>query len=168
MDEKKVSSGQKRPRVTLAESLTVATLADQGLSKAKIAKLLDRDPHTIAKVVAEVKGTMIERAQGYADLHWEGTQVAAASGNTHPAQWALERLGVVEDPKVKALEAQAAGPRFSVQIGIGLPGMVGLATVVEKPQSDAAPSLAGVATTQAPDAIDADIVDPSDPDSQLA
>lgn len=126
MDEKKVSSGMaRRPPKHLApnEEATIATLASMNVPQATIARLLDRDRKTVASHVQDIKLGMVARAVEYADLHLAASQKAAAMGNAVPSQWALERLGVVDDPKLKALEAQAAGPRFSVQIGIALPGM---------------------------------------------
>lgn len=107
--------------VKAPEALTIAMMAERGMSQVQIAELLGRDRSTVARVIKSTKGSMVARAQEYADLHFEASQKAASMGNAVPMQWALERLGVVEDPKLRA--EQNSGPRFNVQIGIALPGL---------------------------------------------
>ena len=60
------------------------------------------------------------KANFYLAQHALATKIAAKQGDAKPAQWALERIGVVEPPEPKGGEG---GPRVIVQIGAILPGL---------------------------------------------
>ena len=107
--------GKRPPSVT--EISTAMALADRGLSESKIARLLDRDKGTIARVLAEARDALDVSAGWYVDQHKIACAVAALKGDSRPAQWALERLAVVEPVQA----ADHSG--LIVQIGVRLPGL---------------------------------------------
>lgn len=110
-------NGKRGKAVTTAERVAIQTMASAGTSAAQIARSLDRSRDVIARILKEAKETLEMNANFYVEKHLQATALAALDGNSKPAEWALERLRVVEPVQVKPDQG------FSVHIGILLPGL---------------------------------------------
>lgn len=75
---------------------------------------------------AKAKELLEGNARRYAELHMDGAELAAARGDTRPAEWALLHTRTVESVKGQGEGAQGV----IVQIGMILPGCGGDAPVV--------------------------------------
>lgn len=104
-------------KLTLAEIATINTLKGNGFSIAKIAELINRHPDTVRNTLQSARELMDSHAKEYAEVHMLAAKNAAAAGNSKPAEWALERLKVVEPAQV------TAGNGFTVNIGVAVPGL---------------------------------------------
>lgn len=74
---------------------------------------------TIAEYKLEVRERIERNADKYASMHLSGARIAAAEGDTRPAEWALERAGIVKPPPKES--ADVGG--IVVNVGIALPGL---------------------------------------------
>lgn len=108
-------------RLDVAERVTAAKMHDAGEPIAQIARTLGRTPATVRRAIADARSVLDGNAGEYARLHLQAAKTAARKGRSAPMEWALERLGVVEPPKTAA----DSGPKFSVRIGVMLPGLPG-------------------------------------------
>lgn len=114
-------TGSNRPgtRLDAAERISAAKMADAGESLAQIARTLGRSAESVKRAIADARSVLDGNASEYARLHLQAAKTAARKGRSGPMEWAMERLGVVEPPKT----AGDSGPRFSVRIGVVLPGL---------------------------------------------
>jgi hypothetical protein len=113
------SRKSKRGTAT-SDKVAIAALSEQGLSTADISKALAIPPSKVKEVIEEA-GLIIEaNAAEYARIHMTAAKVAAEKGKAEPAQWALERLGVVQ-PAPAPQPGGTGGP--TIKIGILLPGL---------------------------------------------
>lgn len=106
-------------RLTKAERDAVRALSATGAGTRQIARALGRSAESVARARSEAGNALRERARRYVDLHLAATERAAKLGRADPAQWALERIGVVEPRPAVGSD----GPRVNVQIGVMLPGL---------------------------------------------
>jgi hypothetical protein len=67
----------------------------------------------------KAKELLARKVAFYLSQHAIATQKAAALGDAKPAQWALERLKIVEPQESK----DSGGPRITVVVGAVLPGL---------------------------------------------
>lgn len=109
--------GKRRNNVTAAEAITMATLRETGMTVSAIARDTKRSRQAVTDALREAKELLGSSVKYYAEQHLKATGIAAADGNSKPAEWALERLKVV-DP-VKDVDNKG----FSVHIGVMLPGL---------------------------------------------
>jgi hypothetical protein len=90
-----------------------ATRSDGRCAKHSGYRLTTKAQHALA---IEMMG---RKVAFYVAEHQKATQKAAQLGDAKPAQWALERLKVVEAPEAK----ETGGPRVTVVVGAILPGL---------------------------------------------
>ena len=109
----------RKTRLSLAERTSVLTMRQAGTSIADICRALNRSKTAIYAILQEGARDIInENLSEYARMHRAGAEIAAAKGDTRPAEWALERTKVVEK------DTQSAVPTgFAVKIGVVLPGL---------------------------------------------
>jgi hypothetical protein len=74
---------------------------------------------------AIVRDVLQRNAFRYAELHQHGAEIAAARGDTRPAEWGLLHTRMVEP-----LKQQSDGGKVVVQIGMVLPGLADTAPTV--------------------------------------
>jgi hypothetical protein len=98
----------------------MATLVARGMSQAEVGRIFDRDRDTVARQIKTAREFLTGKADQYARLHLEAAGIAASKGDARPSEWALDRLGVVEPPRV-----QGSAGGVQVQIGVLLPGLPG-------------------------------------------
>lgn len=89
---------------------------------------------------ALVQDTLKSNAHRYAELHKHGAEIAAAKGDTRPAEW-----GLLHSRMVDPLKQQSEGGKVVVNIGMVLPGL-----------SEHAPTVS-VLALPGNDAIDAEV-----------
>lgn len=114
------TGGNQRKRcLSLAERTTIETLRAQNVPIRQIAKALNRSVSAVYDALREnARDILHGNLDRYAELHQQGAAIAAAKGDTRPAEWALERTKVVEK------DTQSAVPTgFTVKIGVVLPGL---------------------------------------------
>jgi hypothetical protein len=94
--------------------------------------VLRRSPAAVSAQLMRAKARLQARAVSYSDPHHQAAQVAAAKGDGRPAEWALERLRVVEP-----IESRL-NTGIVVQVGCVLPGLHGseLPVVTAVPVAD--------------------------------
>lgn len=137
------TTGKKRRALTTETTAALVALTENGLSRSDAAKALGLQKAQVDRALDEARLEIQARAAEYARLHLEASRVAAEKGKAEPMQWALERLGVVEQPK--PVEHPGGGSTV-IKIGIALPGLSGQA-------------LTAVQTTEATDA-DIEVTEP--------
>lgn len=108
----------------MGERVAITTMLDAGTSVSKIAVSLDRSRAAIQTVIDEAKDLLKSSAKFYAEAHLRATEIASKDGNSRPAEWALERLKIVDPVKVEPNQG------FTVNIGVLLPGLGNHAAVV--------------------------------------
>lgn len=126
----KLTGRKGKKTVSPAEHIAIQTMTNAGTSVTAMAKALNRSRQTVTNAVKEAKDLLVGNAKWYAEQHLKATGVAAAKGDSRPAEFMLERIKVVDSPKSN----QDNG--FTVQIGIMLPGLVTAAPVVEASGND--------------------------------
>lgn len=127
---------ETRRKKQIRQTTALVALTESGMSRRDASKLLKIDKERVNELLDDTHLEMVARAHEYADLHLAAARKAAESGKAEPAQWALERLGVVKAPE----STPPAGGGTTIKIGIALPGL--------------APS-AGQIITVTPDAVTA-------------
>jgi hypothetical protein len=113
---------RKRKKVDTTTTQALLAMTENGLSRKDAGRVLGLSKQQVDKALDDTRLEMAARASEYADIHFAAAKVAAEKGRAEPAQWALERLGVVQ-PEQTAAPAVAAGP--VIKIGIMLPGLPG-------------------------------------------
>jgi hypothetical protein len=114
------SRRSKRGTAT-SDKVAIAALSEQGLSTADISKALAIPKSTVKEVVEEASLIVEANAAEYARIHMVAAKNAAEKGRAEPAQWALERLGVVQPAPAPQAPQGSGGP--VIKIGILLPGL---------------------------------------------
>lgn len=107
----------RKSQVTPAERVTIMQLEKNGMPKSHIAKHLRRSVDLVSKVIREARETLENDANLYAQIHLDAARAAAKRGRGQPAQWALERLGVVKPAEPEVNKG------VTVKIGVLLPGL---------------------------------------------
>src|SRR5689334_1161314 len=87
---------QKKPKLSQAEHVAISEMRSKGESISAIARILRRDRGTIRGAVEEAKALLDGLAPFYARQHAKAAERAADRGDSRPAEWALERIGVVK------------------------------------------------------------------------
>jgi hypothetical protein len=111
----------ERQAKKLEQSRALVAMTENGLSRQDAGRALGL---TKAQVVERLDSTRLElmaRASEYADLHLVATKNAAEKGRAEPAQWALERIGVVKPAEPEPGAGGRGG--VTIKIGIALPGL---------------------------------------------
>jgi hypothetical protein len=85
----------------------------------RVARVLRRSPAAVKAQLDRARAKMQARAVAYADLHFQAATIAAARGDSRPAEFGLERLKVVEP-----IEKASGGCGMVVNV-IPLPGLPG-------------------------------------------
>lgn len=111
-------AGRKKVKDQVEQAAALVAMTDQGLSRKDAGRVLGLTKATVDEIL---DGTALElkaRAREYLDIHLAAARVAAEKGRAEPAQWALERAGVVQPQPVAAPSGGT-----NIMIGIRLPGL---------------------------------------------
>lgn len=131
------------------EKADVLALLASGHSQADVCRMLDRDPRTVASVVAEHRKAQRDlHAEEYQAIYKEAAKMAAANGDHKPALEWLDRFGAIPETSRQRTQIEAArisadaqrdvtrhlartanGVQPTVNIGIGLPGQLTASSV---------------------------------------
>jgi DNA-binding CsgD family transcriptional regulator len=123
----------KFSRLNLAEQTAIRAMRSAGKNPTEIARALNRTAQTIRAYLAESARDIVHsNLEEYARLHLTAAGIAAAKGDSRPAEWAMERTKVVE-PKAQATENKG----LTVQIGVLLPNL-GTSASLSLPAGDSA------------------------------
>jgi len=107
---------KKGPEATAA----LVALTENGMTRKDAGRVLGLSKAQVDAALDEAKLELQARAAEYARLHIQAATVAAEKGKAEPAQWALERLGVVQPPAPQPVQS---GGGTVIKIGIALPGL---------------------------------------------
>lgn len=135
-DEISATKG-KRPRgkqLTLKERATIDTVIENGGTVADAMRATGVGRKAIQRHLKDARDYLQGNAETYAKLHLSAAKVAAENGNATPAQWALERLGVVEARE--SLIKRPEGNGLTIQLGVMLPGLPNQTTQLVLPAGD--------------------------------
>lgn len=150
------------PSGTRQSDLTRAEVALLGKEHLRATKQLEREvkrmEHEIAamhKTTEAMEATYATARQflankqfEYAQLHFEGAQVAAAKGDTRPAEWALTHVKAEGQSVVEPPAKVAADTGVKVFLGIKIGGVPEDAMRVETISYESAPVLAAEANNE--------------------
>lgn len=107
-----------RTHLTPAESVTIATLANKGLTIAEICETVERSPHLVKKALVQSK-EMLGLIAPEAVASWRDALRSAGKRGFHqPAKELLEAINVIERP-----QPRGTNNVVSVQVGFALPGL---------------------------------------------
>ena len=113
----------------------LVAMTENGLSRVDAGRALGLTKARVDEILDSTRLELMARASEYADLHLIAAKAAAEKGKAEPAQWALERIGVVKPAEPDP--GQGRGGTI-IKIGIALPGL---------------PSGSGQVITVTPDAV---------------
>lgn len=111
--------GRARTQDRAQKTAALVAMTEQGLSRQDAGRILGMTKAQVDAALDEARLELQANAAEYARLHMRAALAAAEKGKAEPAQWALERLGVVQPPAVSASQ----GGNTIIQIGIKLPGL---------------------------------------------
>jgi hypothetical protein len=124
---------KRKGRFSRAEK-SMLQAADPNLSPEKaaerLAPVLNRSEAALTKGIIEARQNFQSRAIEYAEIHIQGARVAAASGNTKPAEWALKQIESQGQRVVPRDTAEDSGGIRIILANVRLGGM----DVKEEPQ----------------------------------
>jgi hypothetical protein len=84
----------------------------------RLARVLRRSPAAVKAQLERAKARLQARQVAYADLHFQAATVAAARGDSRPAEW-----GLIHGRSIEPVNPKDAGQQVVVQVGIALPGL---------------------------------------------
>lgn len=120
--------------LSIEERAAARALVARGSSIASAARVLGVDTEAVSAVVRGARALLDSSASEYAALHLQAAREAASRGRAEPAQWALERLGVVESSE------RSSGQGVSIRVGVLLPGLVSPAGISGGVRAQALPA----------------------------
>lgn len=114
----------KRTRLKPVEHTAIGAMVAAGTPVPRIAESLGRSPNAIRRYIADARELLDSAAADYVAIHRKAAETAAEKGDARPAEWMLERTGVVK-PESKTPESKG----FTVKIGVILPGLGATSTL---------------------------------------
>ena len=111
----------EREAKKLEKARALIAMTENGLSRADAGKALGLSKAKVDEMLDTTRLELMARASEYADLHLIAAKNAAEKGKAEPAQWALERIGVVKPPEPEQGDRGRGGT--VIKIGIALPGL---------------------------------------------
>ena len=111
----------------LCSACFVAQIRETQPNKKELVKLrhmlvdLHKDAEYVKHLAKQAEAIVQSHLPDYAELHFEGAQVAALEGNTKPAEWALTHIKPGKDEKpIIEPQAKEQGPDSSVRVFVGV------------------------------------------------
>jgi hypothetical protein len=116
-----MTTAEKRQAKKLEQARALVAMTENGLSRSDAGKALGLTKAQVDERLDTTRLELMARASEYADLHLLAAKNAAERGKAEPAQWALERIGVVKPPEPDQGDRGRGGT--VIKIGIALPGL---------------------------------------------